>query len=1261
MRYLNLILSLFAFISTYADHLLGGEVTYQHISGTKYALNVVLYRDCNGSKLGGTGGGSSNSNHTDLTAAYIRTINGSSCSAPNQNIGTIYLSKSSYEDITKVCAGTNTACDLNTNFNYGIEAHYYSGTVDFENYSAYQGCAFELYISISDRSTSLNTMQDGTNFYNYAIINPWIDNAGSPQFSQVPQLLYSANRPVYENAGVLADKSTDSLSYSWDAPLKAHNTPIGFKSGFSASQFITPYCPGGDCTPNPAAAIPEGIFLDSDNGNMIFTPTQTAQFGTRVLRVEQWRKLNGQMSLLSVVRRDIVVAVALNSQNYAPKIEVNDQYEFCEGDYIQIPVNVTDINSDSVSLVCLSPNGISDSIEVLSYAPYARMIIYGNADSGLVGEHYIIIQAKDNNCPAYGESNRMIKITVHPKARILANILDKFCGNMELEYSSDLTGSSSLKVFDNSTGQQLYSAVNQNMYSYTSFAENSLAYELTFTTDKNCTSVWNGTFQNKGSSAVENATLIGSLEYCEGETTNLSLTHPMYTITTTEWYKNTLLISSDSVLTSPAFQGLLNYHYILENQAYQCVKFAEAQLIVNSLPEISVPNLSALCYSRSTLDLSGLNATPSNGNWSSNDLTIEGNQLDLSLLANEDRTYVLNYSYTDPNTLCTQSNSAVLNILKAPEMELKDIVQCGAGNKFRLTNAIVKPAHFSPENIQWDVIGFSSYLSGIHPFVDLDIPSLGIGTFNIVATNTALNGCISKDTSWLRVDQGLSITTNGKTFVCQSNKAINLTEYLAINAPGGGWFSNNASEMLNGQMLTPEKCGDYNFVYTYDAFGCYAQIELALTIICKPEMQVELPSQLCENSSPIELHSGIANGIWLGQGVSNGYFNPAIGAGIYPLSYTVVVNNECAFKDVYQLEVIEPATVALYDLPAKLCEGEPLEFNFTKDAYSTLSVNSCGNSIADIKNFRIRYLPADCDLANGSIQLVVQAHSLSSCPASSALIDIPYFELPDIAPVMAINECWPYNLQAGIEVLKGINPDINFTISSAEHNFNGSGTQMNYAFPQAGIYSLNILLQDVSGCSNAKMYNDIFSLHHKPTAGFSTQGEDIISASDRELLLYNSSTIAQGKLDYTWSYSKGGVKTIFSNNTNPVFELPADTGKYTIHLLASSNKGCVDSASTDVWLVPDVLVFIPNAFTPNNKGPQQNNAFKVTSLNCSQFKIKIYNRFGQKVFQSDDILEGWDGTYLGKDCQSGVYIYYIDLVNKAGMVYKYQGTLNLLR
>jgi gliding motility-associated-like protein len=96
-------------------------------------------------------------------------------------------------------------------------------------------------------------------------------------------------------------------------------------------------------------------------------------------------------------------------------------------------------------------------------------------------------------------------------------------------------------------------------------------------------------------------------------------------------------------------------------------------------------------------------------------------------------------------------------------------------------------------------------------------------------------------------------------------------------------------------------------------------------------------------------------------------------------------------------------------------------------------------------------------------------------------------------------------------------------------------------------------------------------------------------------------------------------------------------------------------------VVPDIIAFIPNAFTPDKKGPEANETFRITSANASQFHIKIFNKWGQQVFESYNIHNSWDGTFMNKNCQMGVYVYTIVLVNDSGVTYKYEGTVNLIR
>src|SRR5690606_9996975 len=95
----------------------------------------------------------------------------------------------------------------------------------------------------------------------------------------------------------------------------------------------------------------------------------------------------------------------------------------------------------------------------------------------------------------------------------------------------------------------------------------------------------------------------------------------------------------------------------------------------------------------------------------------------------------------------------------------------------------------------------------------------------------------------------------------------------------------------------------------------------------------------------------------------------------------------------------------------------------------------------------------------------------------------------------------------------------------------------------------------------------------------------------------------------------------------------------------------------------DCYIDIPNAFTPNGDG--HNDYFfprQLLSENVSQFRMQVFNRWGQLIFESDrPDGRGWDGRFNGKAQPTGVYLYRIDVTFSNGSKENYQGNMTLIR
>ncbi|MCH1582949.1 MAG: choice-of-anchor L domain-containing protein [Flavobacteriales bacterium] len=142
--------------------------------------------------------------------------------------------------------------------------------------------------------------------------------------------------------------------------------------------------------------------------------------------------------------------------------------------------------------------------------------------------------------------------------------------------------------------------------------------------------------------------------------------------------------------------------------------------------------------------------------------------------------------------------------------------------------------------------------------------------------------------------------------------------------------------------------------------------------------------------------------------------------------------------------------------------------------------------------------------------------------------------------------------------------------------------------------------------------------------------------------------------DYLWDFGDGTG----SDEVNPVHEYDG-LGDYYAQLTVTNPLGCRDSAYTLVE--GPVIVYIPNAFTPNNDGI--NDAFQVVISDVVYYEINIFNRWGEEVFYSNDPDEAWIGNVKGGDyyAQPGLYNYRLRWKGSRTDAEELSGTIELMR
>lgn len=194
-----------------------------------------------------------------------------------------------------------------------------------------------------------------------------------------------------------------------------------------------------------------------------------------------------------------------------------------------------------------------------------------------------------------------------------------------------------------------------------------------------------------------------------------------------------------------------------------------------------------------------------------------------------------------------------------------------------------------------------------------------------------------------------------------------------------------------------------------------------------------------------------------------------------------------------------------------------------------------------------------------------------------------------------------------------------------------------HEYEEAGEYIVSLKVTN-NGCENTIVNPTLIKIYDDPIADFSYTPE-LITIENTVVSFINETTDAD--VSYEWDFGADIGIIILEN---PVVTFPDDNNNYYPVTLTATNQFNCSSDTTKYIHILDVINFyVPNAFTPENSGTNDKFTPIITSgVEPYQYRLTLYNRLGEIVFESYNFDIGWDGKYDNKVVQTGVYIWQIE-------------------
>ena len=656
-----------------------------------------------------------------------------------------------------------------------------------------------------------------------------------------------------------------------------------------------------------------------------------------------------------------------------------------------------------------------------------------------------------------------------------------------------------------------------------------------------------------------------------------------------------------------------------------CSNTSTASITINALPAAIISYAgSPYCASgTATVTQTG----QAGGTYSSTaGLNINAATGDINLTTSTPGTYTITYTFS--NGTCSNTTTTNVSIITLPTATIvyNGSPYCLTGTATVTQTGLAGGFYSAPAGIS---------INGVTG--DINLAASTPGTYSVAYTFS--NGTCSN-----------TVTTN-VTINALPTATINYpgSPYCAVGVAtvtragqGGGTYSSTAGLAINAATgvinLTGSTAGLYTVTYTFGNGSCTNTTTTTVRVNALPSATISYNgSPYCTNGVAIVSLTGVGGGTFASSaGLS---LNPATGdinlaasaQGTYLVIYSFT-NGTCNNSANTTVVIKNPSMVV--NNPAGTCFPATIDLtnpSITTGSQAGLNFNYYQDNAGTIP------LVNPSAVGTGGTYYIQGVDPVTGCSSNIQPVVVTIFAKPVVTAS-----------GSATDICKGTT--ITLTATSPGNTIDWPGVGPGNVVTATPLDSTVYLAVATSpnGCMDTA------------TVNIAVQPFTITLTANPDPVLAGTNTTFTTTGNFTYNVLAWTPTLLFNDQIATTQNIVVNDTTTSFSVIAQSTTGCLDTATLSIIVDANLKdFFIPNSFSPNNDG--NNDIFKVYGTSVKEVILRVYNQWGQLIFETENAQGGWDGTWNGRPQEVGVYVYVAKVTFYNNVTIKRKGTINLIR